>query len=32
MTAGRISAVILAKVIKKADKINKFMNIMLEDE
>ncbi len=32
MTAGKISAIILARVIKKADKINKFMNIMLKDE
>lgn len=32
MPAGKISATILAKIVKKPDKINTVMNIRIEDE
>jgi hypothetical protein len=32
MPAGKISASILAKVVKRPDKINTVMNIRIEDE
>ena len=31
MPTGKVSGSIIAQVIKKPDKINKFMNIMIED-
>lgn len=32
MATGKVSGTIIAKVIRKPDKVNSFLNIIIEDE